>query len=175
MTNTQIAMLTVVVSAIGALATWRALALNRNQHANKDSYELAKRLNAHLLALESKIRTLRQGFWSDEQVLWHEINSIGLEVDAAFREGNVLWGDKFVALKRPLKDCVGELHLAKREVERNSKYNLSDEQKEKVWNKTSPILNASDANDEYAVRLRKAIKAIEKSLSPHLRRGWWHK
>jgi len=120
---------------------------------------------------------LRQGFWSDEQALWDEINSVGTEIDEAFREGHVLWGDKFAALKRPLKDCVGDLRLARSKAENSSQHRdrMTDEQVEKVWQETSPFLHASDTNDAFADRLRSAIKAIEKKLAPHLRRSWWHR
>jgi len=99
-----------------------------------------------------------------------EINSIGTEVDAAFQDGRVLWGEEFGKLKRPLKDCVGDFRLAWTKSNHAKDERVSDAQRENAWNETKGFLHASDENDGFAQRIRNAIEAIENYLAPHLGR-----
>lgn len=139
---------------------------------DKECHEVAKRLLDAMLRLEAGIKTYRHGCYANEQAAFDAINSAAGEVNAAFNDARILFGERLAVVKRPLKECVDDFACAVSDSQR-ARQSDSDLAREQAWKRNKPLIHASDKRDAFAKRLHKAIRRVERKLGPHLGRSWW--
>lgn len=166
-----------IVTAFAAVfAAWLAkqgVTAWRKQLVGQDEFDIAKRILKGAFEAESLIGRIRQYLKSKDHVsLWNRFDEVAAELDFAFLEGRVLWGDALVGLKAKLKECVVDLRLSTRwlnEIEQKRKA-MSEEQYEKLHAKHDPIVWTQGDDDPFTGKLHDAVTALENKLRPHLKR-----
>lgn len=139
----------------------------------QDEFNVAKRILNGTFELENLIRRIRQDIsFDDHDLLWNRFEAVTDELDVAFREGRVLWGDALAESKAKLKDCVVNLRHSRQwlhEIERK-RNQMSPEQYDKLRGKHERIVCEAGDDDDFSRSLHAAVAALENSLRPHLKR-----
>lgn len=162
--------ITAVAVALGAFAAWRGVSTWRQQLIGQDEYELAKRLLGGAFEFEALIKRIRLGYELTPP-LWEKLDGTCNDLDVAFAEARVLWGESTAQRKAAFKTCTTELDLAKLDVGELSAMSAAacEQMSEQIIKTSSPILHGK-AGDEFGMKVHSAVTSLEDYLRPHLQR-----
>ena len=186
-----------IAAAVTALAAWLALGVWKRELRGRADFELARRLLHRLYELRDKIQFLRVSAvfpheWSSRsgrpegqplataddlsyvyRSRWEEIQNALASLEVDLREAEALWADLLAESQEQLGSCVTELRVHLRWYLRGLDNPSHQQRDPERWRKVEEIIGDGDEgaeNDDFATRVRGAVRSFEEQLRPKLRR-----
>lgn len=162
--------LTAIAAIAAFFVAWLGVDTWRRQLIGQHEYDCARRLMKNAYEWERTLKRLRLPFDNPIE-LEKMLDEYGSELDVAFLEGRVHWGDSFFKLKQPILDCANKWSLSKKQLERFCNRENPNPRDDQEYDRLSPIvnMNSDDGSDEFSKQIRAAVAGLEEFVRPHLR------
>jgi hypothetical protein len=163
--------ITAIAAGGGALIAWWGVNAWRNELVGRDNYEIARRVLKGSYSIESIVKQIRTN-WSGLFIpeLIKEMSRVGADLDDAFMDARVAWGERPVELKAKMVSLMIEFRVALRTMARIDEGKVPEKRLDELYDKHANIAESDYDNDEFECRFADVVREIERYIRPHLAR-----